>query len=130
MRNFPAPGIDDSPARLTALSKAMCISRGFDGSSRDGKTRLEPLLMANKILNTEMAAGVMHDVSIAMTPVFSLVQALHAIDNLPPQAQKITASRSEPPTARLMILRASSRNRVVWRPVLNVPCALSGVPTA
>ena len=34
-----------------------------------------------------------------------------------PDPQKITACSSEPPTASRMIRRASSRNRLVWRPV-------------
>ena len=34
-----------------------------------------------------------------------------------PEPQKITAWSSEPPTASRMIVRASSRKRLVWRPV-------------
>lgn len=40
----------------------------------------------------EMAAGVVHDISNALTPVFSLVELLHTVENLPLGAQKLTSS--------------------------------------
>ena len=38
----------------------------------------------------EMAAGVIHDISNALTPVFGLVQVLHGLENLPEEARKFT----------------------------------------
>lgn len=37
----------------------------------------------------EMTAGVVHDISNALTPVFSLVETLQAMDKLPPQARRL-----------------------------------------
>jgi hypothetical protein len=37
-----------------------------------------------------------------------------------PEPQNTTTSSGPPPTAARMIARASSRNRVVWRPVPDV----------
>ncbi|MCA9083473.1 MAG: PAS domain-containing protein [Planctomycetaceae bacterium] len=36
----------------------------------------------------EVTAGVVHDISNALTPVFSLIQLLHTLDQMPPDAQK------------------------------------------
>jgi len=38
----------------------------------------------------EISAGVVHDLSNALTPIFGLIDLLHSMDNLPPDARKIT----------------------------------------
>ena len=40
----------------------------------------------------EMTAGMVHDISNALTPVFGLVQELHQLENLPVQAKRYTAN--------------------------------------
>lgn len=86
---------------ITGIQRAAANLDQFDAELRDASQHLtetvDDLELAERKLADrerltalgEMAAGVVHDIGNALTPVFCLVELLHSMDSIPPEAQSL-----------------------------------------
>lgn len=116
---------------ITDMHRAKDDLLKYDDELRDARTRIladaEHLRQAEMALEQkrkvallgEMAAGVVHDISNALTPVFGLVQILHTMDNLPRQARQLSESMDSSIEHALQVL--SNLKRYYQNPQYNDP---------